>query len=202
MSSQFNNLEASGHLQSEIRYIEGFDVLIFQGISRIDEDGDAFRDIHYNIWSKAAPGKMTVNKWIMSRFRKVLPRSTPQVLYPNGRIADGIDCLASIRDCYNRLRVFEWPKFYELYFKFVLMDRATSLQLKKELLDAGYMAGYIEEGFLFRDYFVIAKTPKIRVPYYQYLKIYSYIQSIAKKYTATVSECEEWSGMNLLESSK
>jgi hypothetical protein len=86
-------------VENQIANLEGFDVAFtqFDRDIRGDKDGLPGFARHYD---KAASGNITVERWKVTRFRPHYPGYDVDVLYSDGRVAQGNTLLRTIRESY------------------------------------------------------------------------------------------------------
>jgi hypothetical protein len=185
------NWITTDHVQSEIRFIEGFDVILFHEGEPINLDQDEFVDFHYDMWSRAAPRKMSIGDWISKRFNRKFPDLQVALLGRNGESLDLHISLEVVRSD-TPFPFIRWPDTWVEHYKYKVDSKEVALRLKSDLIENGFRAKYLEEGLVFKDYYVLAESPRFRVLSHQYPSVIAEIERLAQKHTGIVFKPTLW----------
>ncbi len=174
------------HLQCEIRRVEGFDVQLSNYAGQeLNCDSDSFHALHYDLWSKAAPGKMTVAGWQENRIAKWRSDIEVTIVDLHGKPYSGSTMLADIRQVYGKkLWRPVWPATYTLFFCFKFRDYSAALRLKERLVDDEYEVKYKEQGLmLWKHHLVVGRIQQVRVPDFRFFHWRDKFVALADKHT-------------------
>ena len=153
-----------------------------------DFDQGAFTLVHYDLWSRCAPDKMTVGHWRKRRFSRVVQDVYAKVHLNDGREAADHCTLGALRAMapVHYVRPM-WPNVQPIYFKYICPAAAVAYRLNEELQEAEYTSKTkIDEGWIFKHYEVVGMLPETRIFPWEYVEWHDAMSRRAQKFSSTL----------------